>query len=132
VRLSASLVGDVLTVVLRDDGRGLQRDRLVAEGRRRGLVPPHTELSDADAYALIFAPGFSTASALTTLSGRGVGMDVVRERIEALNGHISIQSVPGVGTTFTIQVPEALRLPGRAASDLLFPVLADEPIGALR
>jgi hypothetical protein len=59
-------------------------------------------------------------------------MDVVRERIEALNGHISIQSVPGVGTTFTIQVPEALRLPGRAASDLLFPVLADEPVGALR
>lgn len=132
VRLSASLVGDVLTVVLRDDGRGLQRDRLVAEGRRRGLVPPHSELSDADAYALIFAPGFSTASALTTLSGRGVGMDVVRERIEALNGHISIQSVPGVGTTFTIQVPEALRLPGRTASDLLFPVLADEPVGALR
>ena len=132
VRLSASLVGDVLTVVLRDDGRGLQRDRLVAEGRRRGLVPPHTELSDADAYALIFAPGFSTASALTTLSGRGVGMDVVRERIEALNGHISIQSVPGVGTTFTIQVPEALRLPGVAASDTLFPVLTEEPAGVLQ
>jgi hypothetical protein len=59
-------------------------------------------------------------------------MDVVRERIEALNGRIGIQSVPGVGTTFTIQVPEALRLPGVAARDALFPVLAEEPAGVLR
>lgn len=122
VRLAATLVADTLTVVLRDDGRGLNRDRLVAEARRRGLVPEGAVLSDAEAFALIFTPGFSTASHLTTLSGRGVGMDVVRERIRSLQGEITIQSTPGVGTTFTIRVPAALREAGGPPADRVFPL----------
>jgi two-component system chemotaxis sensor kinase CheA len=108
VWLTAALEGDTLVLVLRDDGQGLQRDRLLAEARRRGLVGPDAVLPDAEAHGLIFSPGFTTASHLTTLSGRGVGMDVVRQRIQGLRGQIAVASTPGEGTTFTIRIPSAL------------------------
>lgn len=116
VSLSAALEGDTLVLTLHDDGQGLRADRLLAEARRRGLVSPDATVSTAEAHGLIFTPGFSTASQLTTLSGRGVGMDVVRERIAALRGRIDVASIPGAGTTFIIRIPSALHhVPGGAA-----------------
>ena len=108
VQLSAFQQGGSVIVELRDDGRGLNRDRILAKAIEQGLVSSGQALSDAEIHALIFAPGFTTAETLTAISGRGVGMDVVRRNIESIRGRVDIQSVAGQGTTFQIRLPLTL------------------------
>ncbi len=108
VQLAAFQQGGSVIVELRDDGRGLNRDRILAKAIEKGLVSPNQSLTDSEINALIFAPGFSTAEQVTDISGRGVGMDVVRRNIESIRGRIDIQSVLGQGTTFQIRLPLTL------------------------
>ena len=93
-----------------DDGRGLDRNRILAKARQRGLVEPHASLTDSDILNLIFEPGFSTAEKVTDLSGRGVGMDVVRKQIQKLRGRVDVSSIPGQGTTFVLRLPLTLAI----------------------
>jgi two-component system chemotaxis sensor kinase CheA len=88
-----------------DDGAGLSRDQILATARRKGLIPEGRNLSDDEIYQLIFEPGFSTAKQVTELSGRGMGMDIVRKNIQALRGNVTVQSRPGAGATITIRLP---------------------------
>lgn len=108
VRLSAYHASGNVVVELRDDGRGLYREKLVKKAIEKGLIESDKGMSDSDVFALIFAPGFSTAETVTDISGRGVGMDVVRRNLEAIRGRIDITSVPGHGTTFAIRLPLTL------------------------
>jgi two-component system chemotaxis sensor kinase CheA len=91
---------------LTDDGAGLSRQALLARARLKGLAIPNDPVTDAEIWALIFEPGFSTASEVTDLSGRGVGMDVVRQTILDLGGTVQLQSKEGGGLRFEITVPE--------------------------
>jgi two-component system, chemotaxis family, sensor kinase CheA len=108
VRLAAFTQGASVIVELRDDGRGLNRDRILAKAIEKGLVSSSASMTDSEINALIFAPGFSTAEQITDISGRGVGMDVVRRNIESIRGRIDIHSVLGQGTTFQIRLPLTL------------------------
>ena len=99
-----------VVIDVHDDGVGLSRERILARATRAGLVAEGVEPSDVDAYRLIFLPGFSTAEQITDLSGRGVGMDVVRRNVEALRGTIALSSVEGQGTTITIRLPLTLAI----------------------
>jgi len=110
IRLSASHQRGGIVIRISDDGRGLNRDRIRTKGLERGLVKSEAELSESEIFSLIFLPGFSTAEKVSDLSGRGVGMDVVRRNIENLRGKIEIQSVLGQGTTFTILLPLTLAI----------------------
>jgi len=110
VRLTAYHASGNVMVELRDDGRGLDRDRIVRKAIQQGLIASADGLTDKDVYDLIFAPGFSTADTITDISGRGVGMDVVRRNIEALRGRVEIQSRPGEGTTFLVRLPLTLAI----------------------
>jgi len=110
IRLSASHQRGGIVIRIQDDGKGLDRARIRAKAVERGLVGPDAELSESEIFGLIFLPGFSTAEKVTDLSGRGVGMDVVRRNIENLRGKIEIQSVLGQGTTFTILLPLTLAI----------------------
>lgn len=101
--------GSVL-IEVRDDGRGLDRERILRKAVERGLVAPNQSLSEGEVCNLIFMPGFSTAEQVTDLSGRGVGMDVVKRNIEALRGSVQVDTVPGAGTTFTIRLPLTLAI----------------------
>jgi len=101
--------GSVL-IEVRDDGRGLDRDRILRKAVERGLVPPEPNLSDQEIYNLIFMPGFSTAEQVTDLSGRGVGMDVVKRNIDALRGSVQVSTLAGHGTTLTIRLPLTLAI----------------------
>ncbi len=109
VRLSAGHAEGEVVIRLEDDGRGLNRERILAKALERGLLPASVGdgagLSDREVAALIFEPGFSTAEQVTDLSGRGVGMDVVRQNIEQINGRIEIDSQPGQGTRITLRIP---------------------------
>jgi two-component system, chemotaxis family, sensor kinase CheA len=93
-----------------DDGRGLDAARILRKGREKGLVDEHAQLSDNEIFNLIFAPGFSTAEQVTSVSGRGVGMDVVKKQILKLRGKIEIHSVAGKGATFYLKVPLTLAI----------------------
>ena len=108
--LRATQMNGQVVVALSDDGRGLERDRILERAQERGLVRPGDVLSDADVLDLIFAPGLSTARQVTDVSGRGVGMDVVRRNIQALHGRVDVQSAPGRGTTITLRVPLTLAI----------------------
>jgi two-component system chemotaxis sensor kinase CheA len=108
--LNAFHEGGAIIIEVSDDGRGLNRERIVAKATERGLIEPGVELSDAEAWQLIFAPGFSTADKVTDVSGRGVGMDVVKRNIESLRGHIALASQPGRGTTMQIRLPLTLAM----------------------
>jgi two-component system, chemotaxis family, sensor kinase CheA len=110
LRLRAFHRAGFIGVEIADDGAGLDTDRILARGRAQGLIADDAQLSPAEIHQLIFRPGFSTADHVTELSGRGVGMDVVRRNIESLRGRIDIQSVRGVGTTFSIQLPLTLAI----------------------
>jgi two-component system chemotaxis sensor kinase CheA len=99
-----------VVVQVADDGAGLSRTKILARAREAGLVPETATPGDAELYAFIFAPGFSTAEQVTTLSGRGVGMDVVRRNIEALRGTIAVATEAGRGTTITIRLPLTLAI----------------------
>jgi len=100
--------GGAIIIEIRDDGRGLNRDRILAKAVERGLVPADRrpeDIPDHEAYNMIFMPGFSTAEKITDISGRGVGMDVVRRNIEALRGTVEIDSTPGAGSVFRMKLP---------------------------
>lgn len=110
LRLNAYHDSGSIVIEVGDDGGGLPRDKILAKALERGLVKPEQVLSDSEIYALIFEPGFSTAEQVNNLSGRGVGMDVVRRNINALRGSIEIDSQPGVGTTMRIRLPLTLAI----------------------
>lgn len=110
IHLSASHQGGNIVIEIRDDGGGLNRERILAKARQNGLIGENETLGESDIFQLIFAPGFSTAEVVTDVSGRGVGMDVVRRNIEKLRGKIEIQSLPGQGSTFTIFLPLTLAI----------------------
>lgn len=110
VRLTAEHSGDCVFITIRDDGAGLDKDAIRAKAIERRLISETAELSEKELFALIFAPGFSTASKITGISGRGVGMDVVKQAIEALRGVIDISSRKGEGTTITIRLPLTLAI----------------------
>ncbi len=99
--------GDVVIEVA-DDGGGLDVARIHRKAVEQGLIAPGAELSPAAVHRLIFRPGFSTADRVTEISGRGVGMDVVRRNIEALGGRVDVSSIAGAGTTFAIRLPLTL------------------------
>ncbi len=110
IHLRAFHRGGNIVIQIQDDGNGLNKERLLAKARDKGLVKPEEQLSDPEIYNLIFAPGFSTADQVTEISGRGVGMDVVRRNIEKLRGKVEIETVLGQGTTFTIYLPLTLAI----------------------
>ena len=108
VHLSAEHRGGKIVIEVRDDGAGINSDRVLKKARERGLVGPEATLSDEEVNNLIMAPGFSTAEAISDISGRGVGMDVVRSNIQDIGGRISLKSVPGRGMTITLALPLTL------------------------
>jgi two-component system chemotaxis sensor kinase CheA len=111
LRLSAQHEAGAVTIEISDDGRGLRREAILNKARERGLVKEGAErLSDEEVFALIFLPGFSTAAQVSELSGRGVGMDVVKRSIEAMRGRVIVRSKPGVGTTFKLVLPLTLAI----------------------
>lgn len=110
VSLNAFHDSGSIVIQVSDDGGGLDRERILAKALERGLVEPGQVLSESETYALVFEPGFSTADKVTNLSGRGVGMDVVRRNIEALRGSVAIASQPGQGTTVTVRLPLTLAI----------------------
>ncbi|MBB4655742.1 two-component system chemotaxis sensor kinase CheA [Xanthomonas sp. F14] len=99
-----------IVIQITDDGGGLNRDRILAKALERGLIEPGRQLSDREVFAMIFEPGFSTAEKVTNLSGRGVGMDVVKRNITALRGTVEIDSSAGVGTTISVRLPLTLAI----------------------
>lgn len=110
VHLSAVHSGANVLISIRDDGAGLDKDAIRAKGIERGLITPDAELSDKELYNLILLPGFSTAKKITNVSGRGVGMDVVKRSIESLRGTIEIDSRRGAGSTTTVKLPLTLAI----------------------
>jgi two-component system chemotaxis sensor kinase CheA len=108
VRLAALHRSGRIVIEVSDDGAGINRKRVRAIAVEKGLIAPDTNLSDEETDNLIFMPGFSTADTVSDISGRGVGMDVVRRSIQALGGRISIASRPGLGSTFTLSLPLTL------------------------
>ncbi|MEP9400774.1 chemotaxis protein CheA [Sphingomonas sp. VNH70] len=108
VRLSAAHQSGRIVITVSDDGRGIDRARVLAKAIERGIVLPDAPLTDEEIDNLIFAPGFSTAAAVSNISGRGVGMDVVRRNIQALGGRIGIQSREGAGSSFSLSLPLTL------------------------
>ncbi|MNZ09811.1 Chemotaxis protein CheA [compost metagenome] len=109
VRLGAFHQGGSIVVEISDDGRGLSRERILAKAREKNLAV-HDGMSDAEVWQLIFMPGFSTAEVVTDLSGRGVGMDVVKRNIQAMGGRIDIDSAAGLGTRISIRLPLTLAI----------------------
>lgn len=107
--LSAAHKGGSIVIEVTDDGGGLNRDRILAKAASNGL-PVNESMTDAEVYSLIFAPGFSTAEVVTDVSGRGVGMDVVKRNITAMGGNIEIRSALGYGTTISISLPLTLAI----------------------
>jgi two-component system chemotaxis sensor kinase CheA len=110
IRLKAFHRGGKIIVEISDDGRGLNRSRIVEKAGSNGLIGSDSKLNDEEIFNLIFHPGFSTAKEVSDISGRGVGMDVVKKAIEKLRGRIDIQTTPGKGSTFVISLPLTLAI----------------------
>ncbi|KFA25243.1 chemotaxis protein CheA [Xanthomonas vasicola] len=110
VGLNAHHDSGSIVIQITDDGGGLNRDRILAKALERGLIEPGRQLSDREVFAMIFEPGFSTAEKVTNLSGRGVGMDVVKRNITALRGTVEIDSAAGLGTTISVRLPLTLAI----------------------
>lgn len=108
--LSAEQKAGRIIIRISDDGRGINRERVLAKAISNGLVSPEAQLSDEEINLLIFAPGFSTAAEVSNISGRGVGMDVVKQNVKELGGRITIESTPGKGTTFALALPLTLAI----------------------
>lgn len=108
VTLQAEQRSGRIVITVSDDGRGINREKLLAKARSRGLVSPEARLQAEEIDALLFHPGLSTADAVTDVSGRGVGMDVVKQNVEQLGGRILVASEPGRGTRFTLLLPLTL------------------------
>ena len=110
VRLSAYYAGANVVIEIADDGGGINAERVHRTAVERGVVDEGTELTEEEMLGLIFQPGFSTAEEATSVSGRGVGMDVVKQNIEKLNGAVRIRSTPGEGTVISIRIPLTLAI----------------------
>ncbi|MDV3457371.1 chemotaxis protein CheA [Sphingomonas sp. HF-S4] len=110
IKLSAEQKGARIFVRVQDNGRGINRERVKAKAIEKGIIPADAQLSNEEIDQLICAPGFSTAETISNISGRGVGMDVVRSNVEALGGRVEIHSIPGEGTTFTMILPLTLAI----------------------
>ncbi len=110
IRLSAHQAGGEVLITITDDGRGIDRERVRAKAEANGLIQPGQVVSEDELLGLIFHPGFSTAAQVTNLSGRGVGMDVVKRTIESLRGSIDVKSVAGQGSTITLRIPLTLAI----------------------
>lgn len=110
VTLKAAHRAGTIEIEVLDDGRGLSREKILSKAAARGLVPEGAELGDREVWQLIFEPGFSTAKRVTDVSGRGVGMDIVRRHVEVLRGRIDIESAPGRGTRFLLKIPLTLAI----------------------
>ena len=110
VILKASNEGNLIVIEIADDGAGIDTDRVKQKAIERGLVHPDKQLTEAEAQQLIFLPGFSTADKITNVSGRGVGLDVVKTMIDKLNGTVTVSSQKGHGTTFSIRLPLTLAI----------------------
>lgn len=109
--LEARHIGSEVIIILKDDGKGLDRTKILKRARENELLTrPEEEMTDKDVYSLIFLPGFSTKDAVTEFSGRGVGMDVVTRNLEAIGGHVLIDSEYGMGTTITLRLPLTLAI----------------------
>ncbi len=121
--LSAEQKAGRIVIRISDDGRGIDREKVLAKAIRNGLVSPDAELTDDEIHQLVFAPGFSTAATVSNISGRGVGMDVVRQNVKDLGGRITIESTPGKGATFTLALPLTL-----AISDGMIVQLGDQSL----
>jgi two-component system chemotaxis sensor kinase CheA len=112
VRLAAAHEGDHILIMIEDDGAGIDAEKVKAKGVEKGLITPQeaADMSEAEAFQLIFRPGFSTAQTVSQVSGRGVGMDVVKTNLARLNGSVTISSELGVGTRFTLKLPLTLAI----------------------
>ena len=112
VWLRAYNEGNMIVIEIKDDGRGMDPEKLKQKAIEKGIITPSEaeNMSDKEAFMLIFKPGFSTAEKVTSVSGRGVGMDVVKTNIEKLNGIIEVDSIPGKGTTFKLKIPLTLAI----------------------
>ena len=110
VKLSARHAGSFVNITISDDGKGLNKEKIYAKALERGLVQPGINPTDSEIYEMIFLPGFSTAEQVSSVSGRGVGMDVVKRDIAALSGSVSIKSKPGIGTDFILKIPLTLAI----------------------
>jgi len=110
ISLRATNEGNMIIIEIEDDGKGIEIEAIRAKAIEAGMIHPDKLLTDVEAYNLIFEPGFSTAKKITDLSGRGVGLDVVRKKVEKLNGSVSVWSRKGEGTTFTIKLPLTLAI----------------------
>jgi two-component system chemotaxis sensor kinase CheA len=112
ITLDAFQRGNSITIQVRDDGRGLDLERIRAKAIEKGIVTPADaeKLTTHQVYQLIWEPGFSTAEKVTEISGRGMGMDIVKSKIEDINGTVELDSVPGEGTTLTIKLPLTLAI----------------------
>ena len=111
VRLTARQQAGEICIVVQDDGKGMSRDKILQTALERGLVRGDgSDMTDSEVFRLIFEAGFSTVDAVTDISGRGVGMDVVRQNIESIKGRVDIASTPGLGTTITLRIPLTLAI----------------------
>lgn len=110
VSLKAYQAGGKVVIDIEDDGRGMNREKILEKAISKGLVEPGKQLSDSEIFKMIFLPGFSTAEKVTDLSGRGVGMDVVRRSIDKLQGKVEVSSTPGKGTCVTLELPFTLAI----------------------
>ena len=110
VRLNAYHDGGSICISVEDDGRGLNRQKILAKALEKGLIAEGQQMTDEEVWLLIFRPGFSTADKITDISGRGVGMDVVKRNIEALGGSVGIQSTEGKGSILTLKLPLTLAI----------------------
>lgn len=110
VKLIAQHVGAFVLIIISDDGAGLDKEKIYKKAIDKNLIAPGTEMSDSDIYSMIFLPGFSTSEKVTAVSGRGVGMDVVKKDITALGGTISIETQQGKGTDFILKIPLTLAI----------------------
>ena len=119
--MTASHSGAHVIITIRDDGGGLHKTAIREKAIAKGLIKPDANLPDKELFALILKPGFSTAKALSGVSGRGVGMDIVKQNVEGLRGTLELTSEEGKGTTFTLKLPLTL-----AIIDGLLVRIADE------
>lgn len=110
VRFEAMKLGNYVYITIGDDGNGIDTDYVYRKAIDKGFIAPGTELSQKEIFELIFLPGFSTAQSLTNVSGRGVGMDVVKRKIQEIRGEVAIQSQVGVGTTFTLKLQQSISI----------------------
>jgi two-component system chemotaxis sensor kinase CheA len=110
VRLKAGHQAGHIVIQVADDGRGLDKEKILRKAREKSLIPPGAELIESEIFNLIFQPGFSTADKVTDVSGRGVGMDVVRKHVQKLRGRVDASSTPGQGSSFLMKLPLTLAI----------------------